>query len=169
MQTEENHNYLVRIVAESDDFDGVASYGIAHRDFNGVAQVLFPEEGGWWEEAYVPYLLFYRGDAPDRADQERLVQDAIENDTYEYRSVDTSDLEVTDKKRPYEKVKLVDSNSFEEMARYGMVYGHSYRHASYLVETGEVILFFYNDENDLPQQDLDALELPCRSCSESPS
>lgn len=160
MQTKEQQNYLVRIVAESDDFDGVASYGIVHRDFDGVVQVLVHEEEGWWEESYVPYLLFYRGDAPNRDAQERLVQKAIENDTYEYRSVDTSLLDMNNKKRPYEKVKLVDSNSFEEMARYGMVYGHSYRHASYLVETGEVILIFYNDEDDLPQQDLDTLELP---------
>ncbi|MBL0385109.1 hypothetical protein JJB07_00495 [Tumebacillus sp. ITR2] len=160
MQTEEKQNYLVRIVVESDDFDGVAYYGIVHRDFDGVVQVLFPEEGGWWEEAYVPYLLFYRGDAPDRADQERLVQEAVENDTYEYRSVDTSDLEVTDKKGPYEKVQLVDSNSFEEMAQHGLRFGQWYRHTIYWAEYGEIWLIFYNDEDNLPALDLADIELP---------
>ncbi|KEO83563.1 hypothetical protein [Tumebacillus flagellatus] len=161
MQTEEKQNYLIRIVAESDDFDGVASYGIAHRDFDGVVQVLVPEEDGWWEEAYVPYLLFYRGDTPDHATQELLVHEAIENDTYEYCSPDTSFLEVNCEKRPYEKVKLVDSNSFEEMARHGMIFGHFYRQASYWHEDdGQLFLLFCDSADDLPQFDLDDIELP---------
>lgn len=159
--TQKREAYQVKIVAESDDYDGTAYDGIAHRDYDGVLQVLIEDSVGWWDDNSIPYLLFYAGQRPSSTDALRIVQDARRSNGVLHASNPPSYFEMPD--QPATEVALPNPCSFQQVAELGMRYGRYYRRVGYRFnETNSAVLVFYNDDADAPDQfDLDALlQLP---------
>lgn len=157
----DDHQYAVQRILDSDDFDGVARIGMAHRDWDGVVQVMTrDEEAGWWNGSFLPYLVFYRGDRPTFQKAHRLVRHAIQQDSMEVSAWLDPTLPFEPVDAPFLDIALDDPDSFEAIASLGIRWGKSYPHVIRCDgETDAICLRFYRDEADLPPDDfaLDSL------------
>jgi hypothetical protein len=57
-------NLNVVQLTDSDGYEGVARYGLLHKDFDGVIEVDLANENGWWNNDTDPFLVFYKGQSP---------------------------------------------------------------------------------------------------------
>lgn len=149
-------NDRIKIVAESDDFDGTVVDGLAYGalGYDGVSQHLVDEpEVGWHESRYTPYLVFHHGPPLSDAEVKAVVERAVSEDSFDCEPPRIS-TPVAPPPAPYTQTQLRDTCTFADMAKLGLQWGKFYRRCECRYgPDGSVTLLLHNDASHLPPED----------------
>lgn len=159
MKKPQEEHVSVWQLTESDDWDGTARIGMYHCEYLYVDIVLrYDLQGGWWEGDMIPYLVFHNRVEPVLGPLlEQWVDESLENETLRYAvPVLTKREQRGEEKVPYVDV-LVSGEDLVEVAQAGMTNGWTFSEVTFVLGNDDpVCLRFYNDEDDLPPEDVGA-------------